>query len=160
MTIRHRPYLGGWSDLLRGLIGGRKFPFPKSVYTVRDCLAAIVGDRPTALVLDFFAGSGTTLHSVSLLNSQDGGRRQCVLVTNNEVDAETARKLYRAGHYRGDREFEEQGIFEQVTKPRCEAVVRGVGPDGKALPKEIAGFAENLLLSLSAAWFAHRWHGG
>jgi adenine-specific DNA-methyltransferase len=132
------------SGLLRTLIGGRKFPFPKSVHAVRDCLAAVVGSRPDALVLDFFAGSGTTLHSVCLLNAQDGGRRQCLLVTNNEVDAETARRLYREGHYRGDPEYERHGIFEQVTRPRCEAVVRGVGPEGKLLPKDLAGFVENV----------------
>jgi len=132
------------ADVLRTLIGGRKFPFPKSVHAVRDCIAAIVGNRPNAIVLDFFAGSGTTLHSVSLLNAQDGGARQCILVTNNEVDAESARKLYAAGHYRGDPQFEAQGIFEQVTRPRCEAVIKGVSADGKTLPKEIAGFKENV----------------
>lgn len=132
------------ADVLRTLIGGRKFPFPKSVWAVRDCIAAVVGDRPEAVVLDFFGGSGTTLHSLCLLNAQDGGKRQCILVTNNEVDAETARRLYKEGHYPGDPEFERDGVFEQVTRPRCEAVVRGVGADGKKLPKELAGFKENL----------------
>jgi adenine-specific DNA-methyltransferase len=37
-----------------------------------------------ALILDFFAGSGTTLHAVMQLNAEDGGNRQCILVTNNE----------------------------------------------------------------------------
>jgi adenine-specific DNA-methyltransferase len=132
------------SDVLRTLIGGRKFPFPKSIHAVRDCIGAVIGDRPNAVVLDFFAGSGTTLHSVCLLNAQDGGHRQCILVTNNEVDEETARRLYGEGHYRGDPEYEKFGIFEQVTRPRCEAVLSGVGPDDKPLPKELAGFAENL----------------
>lgn len=132
------------SDALRTLLGGRKFPFPKSIYAVRDTLASIVGDRPNALVLDFFAGSGTTLHSLAMLNASDGGQRQCILVTNNEVDHETARRLYQEGHYRGDPEFEINGIFEQVTRPRCEAVLTGVGPDKKKLPADIAGFSENL----------------
>lgn len=132
------------SDVLRTLIGGRKFPFPKSIWAVRDCLAAVVGDRPDAIVLDFFAGSGTTLHSVCLLNAKDQGKRQCILVTNNEVDADAARKLYQDGHRRGDPAYEEQGIFEQVTRPRCEAVITGKSADAKALPKDLAGFSENL----------------
>jgi adenine-specific DNA-methyltransferase len=132
------------ADVLRTLLGGRKFPFPKSIYAVRDTLASVVGDRPNALVLDFFAGSGTTLHSLALLNASDGGQRQCILVTNNEVDHETARRLYEEGHYRGDPEFESNGIFEQVTRPRCEAVLRGVRPDGQKLPEDLAGFRENL----------------
>lgn len=41
-------------------------------------------NKPNALILDFFAGSGTTLHATMLLNKEDGGNRRCVLVTNNE----------------------------------------------------------------------------
>ncbi len=133
------------ADLLRSLLGeGRKFSFPKSVYAVRDCLAAVIAERRDALVLDFFAGSGTTLHSVCLLNAQDGGQRRCILVTNNEVEEKTARRLIEEGHAPGDREFERHGIFEEVTRPRVEAVVRGVRPDGKRIPKEVAGFPENV----------------
>ena len=43
-----------------------------------------IGGSKNALVLDFFAGSGTTLHAVMALNAEDGGNRQCILVTNNE----------------------------------------------------------------------------
>ena len=35
-------------------------------------------------ILDFFAGSGTTLHATMQLNAEDGGKRKCILVTNNE----------------------------------------------------------------------------
>lgn len=133
------------TELLRKLLGRPGlFPFPKSVYATRDCLAAVVADRPDALVLDFFAGSGTTLHSVCMLNAADGGRRRCILVTNNEVEEKTARRLMREGLAPGDREFEQHGIFEQVTRPRVAAVVRGVRPDGKPIPKRIAGFPENV----------------
>ena len=41
-------------------------------------------DNPNATILDFFAGSGTTLHATMALNAEDGGHRQCILVTNNE----------------------------------------------------------------------------
>jgi len=132
------------AEVLRTLLEGRKFPFPKSIWAVHDCLASVVGARPNAVVLDFFAGSGTTLHSTCLLNAQDGGARQCILVTNNEVDAQSARRLYHDGHYRGDPEYERHGVFEQVTRPRCEALVKGERADGKSLPKEITGFSENV----------------
>jgi adenine-specific DNA-methyltransferase len=50
-------------------------------------------EKKDAVVLDFFAGSGTTLHAVNLLNAADGGNRRCILVTNNEVSDEDARPL-------------------------------------------------------------------
>lgn len=126
------------------------FPFPKSVYAVRDALAAVVRTRPDALIVDFFAGSGTTLHATCLLNAADGGRRRCVLVTNNEVSESTATALSQAGHYRGDPAFEARGIFEQVTRPRCEAAITGLRPDGTPIPGShiggrpfSQGFSEN-----------------
>jgi adenine-specific DNA-methyltransferase len=81
-----------------------------------------------------FAGSGTTFHATCLLNAADNGRRRCVLVTNNEVDPNTAASLNAAGYYKGDREFERSGIFEKACRPRCEATVRGVRTDGSAVP--------------------------
>ena len=123
------------TELLKRLLGEQGlFPFPKSVYAVRDCLAAVVLNRPNALVLDFFAGSGTTFHAVCLLDAEDGGARRTILVTNNEVDEKTARQLTKHDIYRGDAEFESHGIFEQATRPRCEAVVTGKRPDGTRIP--------------------------
>ncbi len=101
---------------------------------MRDCLEAVVKDRPDAVILDFFAGSGTTLHATALLNRADGGRRRCILVTNNEVDEETARKLHKRGLYAGDAEFDRHGIFEAATQPRVETALTGVRPDGKPIP--------------------------
>jgi adenine-specific DNA-methyltransferase len=122
------------TTLLHKLLARRDaFPFPKSVYAVRDALAAVVRNRPRALVVDFFAGSGTTLHATCLLNAQDGGARRCVLVTNNEVSATTARKLHSQGIFKGDPEYEKHGIFEQATRPRCKAVVTGKRPDGRRI---------------------------
>ena len=45
----------------------------------------VTKNKPNALILDFFAGSGTTLHAVNLLNKEDGGHRRCIMVTNNEI---------------------------------------------------------------------------
>lgn len=70
--------------LLQQILLDRKFPFPKSLYAVKDCLNLFIANKPDALVVDFFAGSGTTLHAINLLNAVDGGRRRCICVTNNE----------------------------------------------------------------------------
>jgi adenine-specific DNA-methyltransferase len=124
----------GGSDLLGAFIGtNRAFPFPKSLYAVRDTLAALTRERPSALILDFFAGSGTTLHATMLLNREDGGSRRCILVTNNEVRAETATRLNKAGHFRGDPEFEAAGVFEAACRPRVAAAVTGLRPDGQSV---------------------------
>ncbi len=123
------------TELLRRLLGEPGlFPFPKSVYAVRDCLASVVGNRPNALVVDFFAGSGTTFHATCLLNAADGGARRTILVTNNEVSKEDADKLNKENKFVGDKEFEKHGIFWRVTRPRCEAVVTGKRPDGSPIP--------------------------
>jgi adenine-specific DNA-methyltransferase len=119
------------SHLLRRLIGERRFPFPKALYAVEDTLRFVVGDKPNAIVLDFFAGSGTTAHAVARLNKQDGGQRQSVLVTNNEVSADEAESLRQRGHQPGDAEWEALGIFEHITRPRIEGAITGRMPDGK-----------------------------
>ncbi len=59
------------------------FPFPKSPYAVEDCIKVATGKK-NATILDFFAGSGTTLQAVINMNNEDKGSRQCILVTNNE----------------------------------------------------------------------------
>ena len=75
------------SRLIGNMFPGRKFPFPKSLYAVEDALRFFVANKPDAVILDF-SGSGTTAHAVMRLNKQDGGRRQCISVTNNEVAAD------------------------------------------------------------------------
>ncbi len=135
------------SRVLADFLGERGFQFPKSVYAVTDALRIAVGDKPDALIVDFFAGSGTTLHATALLNREDAGRRRSVVVTNNEVEEEEARKLKAAGHHPGDPEFESHGIFEAVMRPRCEAAVTGVRPDGKPVEGKYldgAPYAEGL----------------
>ncbi len=118
------------TSLLRALLPGRSFPFPKSLYAVEDCLRAFVADKPQATILDFFAGSGTTAHAVMRLNKQDGGRRRCILVTNNEVSADEQAALRERGLRPGDRDWESEGICEYFTKPRVAAAVTGKAPDG------------------------------
>jgi len=121
------------SRLLAELIPGRKFPFPKSLYAVEDCLRFFVKEKPNTVVLDFFAGSGTTAHAVARLNRADGGRRRSITVTNNEVSDGEAKALRALGHRPGDAEWEAVGIFEHVTKPRIEAAVTGRTPEGQPI---------------------------
>ena len=118
---------------LRALTPGRKFPFPKSLYAVEDCLRFFVANKPDALIVDFFCGSGTTAHAVMRLNHQDGGHRRCVCVTNNEVSDEEARRLTKQGHRPGDPEWERLGICEYVTKPRVTAAITGRTPVGEPI---------------------------
>ena len=119
--------------LLSRLLPGRKFPFPKSLYAVEDALRFFVNDKPEAVVLDFFAGSGTTAQAVMRLNKQDGGARRCILVTNNEISAHEETRLREKGLRPGDPEWEAEGICEYITKPRITAAVTGKTPDGAAV---------------------------
>lgn len=123
------------TTLLHTILGRRAtFPFPKSIYSVADALAAVVRTRPDALILDFFAGSGTTLQSTCMLNAIYGGRRRCILVTNNEVDAKLSAKLEKEGVEPGSAEYEKHGICSSVTWPRVKAVLTGQRKDKSKLP--------------------------
>ena len=123
------------SSFLRGILGeGGRFSFPKSIYAVRDAIAAVVSDKPNALVADFFAGSGTTMNAVNLLNATDGGQRQCILVTNNEVSEEEARNLVAQGLQPGQDEWDQYGICRSVTWPRSKFTILGRRDDGTPLP--------------------------
>ena len=77
------------------------FPYPKSLHAVKDTIL-FSSPNKNAVVLDFFAGSGTTGHAVLELNKEDGGNRQFILVTNNE-----------------------NNIAEEVTYPRLRNVING-----------------------------------
>ena len=126
----HNAETGG-TNMLSSLMPGRRFPFPKSLYAVEDALRFIVSDNQTSTILDFFSGSGTTAHAVMRLNRQDGGRRQCISVTNNEVAADEQAALRAAGLRPGDTDWEKWGICDYITKPRIAAAITGKTPDGK-----------------------------
>lgn len=87
--------------LLQKLFGkGNTFNYPKSLYAVKDILEITTSKK--SLIVDFFAGSGTTGHAVLELNKNDGGVRQFILCTNNE-----------------------NKICEEVTYPRIKKVIKG-----------------------------------
>ncbi|HGL5235553.1 site-specific DNA-methyltransferase [Burkholderia multivorans] len=123
----------GGSLVLSKLIPGRRFPFPKSIYAVEDSLRFFVGDKRDAIILDFFAGSGTTAHAVMRLNRQDGGHRQCISITNNEVAADEQLDLRKRGLRPGDSEWEKWGICDYITKPRVAAAISGLTPDNQPI---------------------------
>jgi len=70
--------------IINHLVPESPFDFPKSLWNVYDCLYAVIADKKNAIVLDFFAGSGTTGHAVMKLNAEDDGNRKFILCTNNE----------------------------------------------------------------------------
>jgi adenine-specific DNA-methyltransferase len=124
------------SRLISKFIPDRRFPFPKSLYAVEDALRFFLADKPDAVVIDFFAGSGTTAHAVMRLNHQDGGHRRSIMVTNNEVSATEETSLRRKGHRPGDPEWEALGICDFITKPRIEAAITGLTPSGETIRGE------------------------
>lgn len=147
----HNAETGG-TNMLSTLIPGRRFPFPKSLYAVEDALRFIVSDNPSAIILDFFSGSGTTAHAVMRLNRQDDGRRQSISVTNNEVAADEQLSLRKEGLRPGDPNWEKWGICDHITKPRVSAAITGKTPEGKNIAGDYKfvdelpmadGFAEN-----------------
>ena len=91
------------------------FDYPKPTQIMNTLLKVV----PAKTVLDFFAGSGTTLHATMQLNAEDGGHRKCILVTNNE-----------------------NGICENVTYERNKRVIQGyTTPKGE----EVEGLHDNNL---------------
>lgn len=97
--------------------GNQDFPFPKSTDLIQHII--FLANFRNGIYLDFFAGSGTTMQALLRQNSEDGGRRQCILCTNNE-----------------------NGICENVTYERNKRVIEGyTKPNGE----EVAGLADNNL---------------
>ena len=88
-----------------------KFDYAKPHTLISYLVKMPFWDEEHITILDFFAGSGTTMHAVMQLNAEDGGKRQCILVTNNE-----------------------NGICENVTYERNKRVINGyTKPNGEAV---------------------------
>ena len=85
---------------IKSIFGNKAFSYAKPVNLISLFLKFI--KNTNSIILDFFAGSGTTLHATMQLNAEDGGHRQCILVTNNE-----------------------NGICENVTYERNKRVIEG-----------------------------------
>jgi adenine-specific DNA-methyltransferase len=104
------------TQLLNRIIKPGSFSYPKSLYAVIDCVDAASYGKKDHIILDFFAGSGTTGHAVMKLNQEDGGKRQFILCTNNE-----------------------NKIAEEVTYPRIKKVIEGYA-DEKGIPANVRYF--------------------
>lgn len=126
------------TKLIQSIIG-KRFSFPKSLYAVHDTIRFFVANKPNALIVDFFAGSGTTLHAVNLLNAEDGGKRRCIMVTNNEVSASEAKILKKKGYQPGDDEWEKYGIARYVNWPRTVCSIEGHDINGNLLKGNYLG---------------------
>lgn len=141
------------TSLLSSFLPSRKFPFPKSLYAVEDTLRFFVAGKRDAVVVDFFSGSGTSAHAVMRLNRQDAGSRRCISITNNEVSVDEQKTLRKQGLRPGDMEWEQWGICDYITKPRIQAAITGLTPDGDPIKGEYKfsdefpmseGFEENI----------------
>ncbi|MBQ7037361.1 MAG: site-specific DNA-methyltransferase [Clostridia bacterium] len=126
------------TKLLQKLIGNR-FSYPKSLYSTKDCINFFLCNKPNALIVDFFAGSGTTLHAINLLNAEDGGNRRCIMVTNNEVSGDEAKTLTAKGLKPGDKEWNNLGIARYVTWPRTVCSIEGHDVNGNPLKGNYIG---------------------
>jgi Adenine specific DNA methylase Mod len=104
------------TKLLLDVLGKNVFNYPKSLYLVLDCLKYWA--KPDSVVLDFFAGSGTTGHAVLELNKIDNGNRKFILCTNNE-----------------------NNICTDVCYPRIQKVIKGYK---NSSGKKIDGLSGNL----------------
>lgn len=127
------------TNVISSIIPGRRFSFPKSLYAVADAIRFFVKGKPNSLIVDFFAGSGTTLHAVNLLNAEDKGHRRCILVTNNEVSVDEAKSLTAQGFQPGDEEWERLGIARYVTWPRTVCSIKGHDISGQPLKGNYLG---------------------
>ena len=134
------------TKLLERLMPDRVFPFPKSLYAVEDAIRFFISEKPNALVLDFFAGSGTTANAVMLLNHLDNGHRQSISVTNNEVGEREKEKLKKKGLNPSDEEWNKWGIAEYLTWPRIKSAITGINTIGKPIDGEYK-FTEEFSMS-------------
>lgn len=120
----HQSRYGG-TQLAQEIFGDKRFPYPKSLYYVEDSLRFFVADKPNAIILDFFAGSGTTAHAVMRINEEDNGNRRSISITNNEISKQERQDFESKGITAHDKEWKENGIAYNITFPRLKAAIEG-----------------------------------
>jgi adenine-specific DNA-methyltransferase len=119
--------------------GGIEFLNGKKPIRLMKQLIRWANNSPDAVIVDFFGGSGSTAHAVIDMNREDGGSRQCVLVTNNELSKTDDADLRKKGFRPGDAEYEAKGVFHAVTMPRIKTVLTGLRPDNTRYSDGIEG---------------------
>ena len=127
------------TKIVNSILESGRFSFPKSLYAVEDTIRFFLANKLNALIVDFFAGSGTTLHALNLLNAEDGGHRRCIMVTNNEVSESETKSLTKKGYKPGDDEWEALGIARYVTWPRTVCSIEGLDINGNPLKGNYLG---------------------
>lgn len=111
-------------DELNAVLPKGSFDYPKPLHLIEQILR--LHPKKDALVLDFFAGSGTTAHAVARLNKEDGGSRQCILITDGGKAEKTGGPSVDA------RDGHNLNIADEVTYERVRRVLTGEGwADGK-----------------------------
>lgn len=115
-----------WTKIVSDILWPGKFSYPKSLYAVEDCLKFVLWNNKNAIVLDFFAGSGTTMHAVNLMNAEDGWNRQCIIVTNNEIWEKEEKRLTDLWYKKWDEERENIWIAKYITWPRIKCSIMWV----------------------------------
>lgn len=138
----YAPYKTVWTDkkydaneygtqLIGSMIQNNEFAFPKSIYTVYDCLYAVLRDRKEAVVLDYFAGSGTTGHATMLLNERLNSNHRFILCTNNDVGEKREKEfINKYGeidyHITEWKKWKEKyGIASSITYSRIVSAING-----------------------------------
>ena len=124
------------SQILKGLVPDSPFTFPKSLWAVYDCLEAVVGNDKEAIIIDFFAGSGTTGHAVYELNKRDAGSRRFILVQLPEPIPQHARFSHIA----------------EVTAERLRAAATSISSDGLLAGGDLGFRVYKLATSNLKAW--------
>ncbi len=118
------------TKVLEALIPGNGFTFPKSLWAVYDAIKLMTEDDPDAIVLDFFAGSGTTGHAVMQLNKDTGGKRRFVLVQLPELLDENDRE--QADAVRFCRSRGRPSTIAEITKERLREVAAKIRAEDAA----------------------------
>ena len=114
------------TKIVNRLVPENKFSFPKSLYNVKDCVYAVVGNDKDAIVLDYHAGSGTTAHAVLELNKEDGGNRKFIMCEQMDyVETVTSKRVQRVIEQYGSDEFiylelkkHNQSFIEQIEEAK------------------------------------------
>ncbi|MCA8837896.1 MAG: site-specific DNA-methyltransferase, partial [Proteobacteria bacterium] len=124
---------GNGTNLIKSLLGGRVFSNPKPLQLVSDLIALATADVDDALVLDFFAGSGTTGDAVVRLNAFDGGHRKYILVqADEEIDASD-----QAVAFKFCRDNKIEPVISSITLARLDRA----GAEAERLAREIDDIA-------------------
>lgn len=126
--IDKRFYTTKGTAQLVNIFGKKEFKYPKPVDLIADIIRACTDNN--SIIVDFFAGSGTTLNAVNLVNEESNGCRQCIMITNNEVSKKQSEVMKKANLKPGDDKWEEQGICRSITWPRTVYTILGKRYDG------------------------------